>query len=91
VPEYFTVTPGQVLNFISTSTSTGYVVLTEDDVMATLSISATSLRPIKHLMRLRLTARGLMITTFRFSRRCLMGRRREPVALIDRVAIRTSL
>ena len=29
VPEYFTVTPGQVLNFISTSTSTGYVVLTE--------------------------------------------------------------
>jgi hypothetical protein len=28
-PEYFTVTPGQVLNFISTSTSTGYVVLTE--------------------------------------------------------------
>ena len=29
VPEYFAVTPGQVLNFISTSTSTGYVVLTE--------------------------------------------------------------
>jgi hypothetical protein len=29
VPEYFCVTPGQVLNFISTSTSTGYVVLTE--------------------------------------------------------------
>jgi hypothetical protein len=28
VPEYFAVTPGQVLNFISTSTSTGYVVLT---------------------------------------------------------------
>ena len=28
-PEYFCVTPGQVLNFISTSTSTGYVVLTE--------------------------------------------------------------
>lgn len=28
-PEYFTVTPGQVLNFISTSTSTGYVSLTE--------------------------------------------------------------
>ena len=28
-PEYFAVTPGQVLNFISTSTSTGYVVLTE--------------------------------------------------------------
>jgi hypothetical protein len=27
--EYFTVTPGQVLNFISTSTSTGYVSLTE--------------------------------------------------------------
>ena len=27
--EYFTVTPGQVLNFISTSTSTGYVALTE--------------------------------------------------------------
>jgi hypothetical protein len=27
--EYFAVTPGQVLNFISTSTSTGYVVLTE--------------------------------------------------------------
>jgi hypothetical protein len=29
VPEYFTCTPGQVLNFISMSTSTGYVVLTE--------------------------------------------------------------
>jgi hypothetical protein len=29
VPEYFTVTSGQVLNFISTSTSTGYVALTE--------------------------------------------------------------
>jgi hypothetical protein len=29
VPEYFIVTSGQVLNFISTSTSTGYVVLTE--------------------------------------------------------------
>jgi|RhiMetdeSRZDD1v2_1073273.scaffolds.fasta_scaffold2710944_1 hypothetical protein len=29
LPEYFAVTPGQVLNFISTSTSTGYVVLTE--------------------------------------------------------------
>ena len=29
VPEYFAVTPGQVLNFISTSTSTGYVCLTE--------------------------------------------------------------
>jgi hypothetical protein len=28
-PEYFCVTPGQVLNFLSTSTSTGYVVLTE--------------------------------------------------------------
>jgi hypothetical protein len=28
-PEFFAVTPGQVLNFISTSTSTGYVVLTE--------------------------------------------------------------
>jgi hypothetical protein len=28
-PEYFAVTPGQVLNFISTSTSTGYVSLTE--------------------------------------------------------------
>lgn len=27
--EYFTVSPGQVLNFISTSTSTGYVVVTE--------------------------------------------------------------
>jgi hypothetical protein len=27
--EYFTVTPGQLLNFISTSTSTGYVSLTE--------------------------------------------------------------
>src|SRR5262245_61084475 len=29
VPEYFAVTSGQVLNFISTSTSTGYVVWTE--------------------------------------------------------------
>jgi hypothetical protein len=29
VPGYFNVTSGQVLNFISTSTSTGYVVLTE--------------------------------------------------------------
>jgi hypothetical protein len=29
VPEYFAVTPGQVLNFISTSTSTGYVSITE--------------------------------------------------------------
>lgn len=29
VPEYFAVTSGQVLNFISTSTSTGYVVVTE--------------------------------------------------------------
>jgi hypothetical protein len=29
VGEYFTVSPGQVLNCISTSTSTGYVVLTE--------------------------------------------------------------
>jgi hypothetical protein len=28
-PEYFCVTPGQQLNFISTSTSTGYVSLTE--------------------------------------------------------------
>jgi hypothetical protein len=28
-PEYFAVTPGQVLNFISTSKSTGYFVLTE--------------------------------------------------------------
>ena len=28
-PEYFAVTPGQQFNFISTSTSTGYVVLTE--------------------------------------------------------------
>jgi hypothetical protein len=28
-PEYFAVSPGQVLNFISTSTSTGYVVFTE--------------------------------------------------------------
>jgi hypothetical protein len=28
-PEYFAVTHGQHLNFISTSTSTGYVVLTE--------------------------------------------------------------
>jgi hypothetical protein len=29
VPEYFTVTSGQVLNFISTSTSSGYVSLSE--------------------------------------------------------------
>jgi len=29
VPEYFAVTRGQQLNFISTSTSTGWVVLTE--------------------------------------------------------------
>jgi hypothetical protein len=29
VPEYFTCTSGQVLNFISTSTSTGYVCWTE--------------------------------------------------------------
>src|SRR5512139_192080 len=29
VGEYFTVSPGQVLNFISTSTSTGYIVVTE--------------------------------------------------------------
>jgi hypothetical protein len=29
VPEYFAVTSGQVLNFISTSTSSGYVCLTE--------------------------------------------------------------
>jgi hypothetical protein len=29
VPEYFSVTPGQVLNFISSSTSTGWVTLTE--------------------------------------------------------------
>ena len=29
LPEYFAVTRGQQLNFISTSTSTGYVVLTE--------------------------------------------------------------
>ena len=28
-PEYFGCSPGQQLNFISTSTSTGYVVLTE--------------------------------------------------------------
>jgi hypothetical protein len=28
-PEYFAVTSGQVLNFISTSTSSGYVALTE--------------------------------------------------------------
>ena len=28
-PEYFIVTSGQVLNFISTSTSTGYVTFTE--------------------------------------------------------------
>ena len=29
LPEYFTASPGQVFNFISTSTSTGYVVVTE--------------------------------------------------------------
>src|SRR5262249_510260 len=29
VPEYFICSPGQVLNFISTSTSSGYVVATE--------------------------------------------------------------
>ena len=29
VPEYFGCSPGQVLNLISTSTSTGYVMLTE--------------------------------------------------------------
>jgi hypothetical protein len=29
VPEHFTVTSGQVLNFISTSTSTGYMTFTE--------------------------------------------------------------
>jgi hypothetical protein len=29
VPEYFAVTAGQHLNFISTSTSTGYVVVSE--------------------------------------------------------------
>jgi hypothetical protein len=29
VPEYFAVTSGQVLNFLTTSTSTGYVCLTE--------------------------------------------------------------
>jgi hypothetical protein len=29
VPEYFAVTSGQVLNFLTTSTSTGYVVCTE--------------------------------------------------------------
>jgi hypothetical protein len=29
VPEYFAVTPGQVFSFISTSTSSGYVSLTE--------------------------------------------------------------
>jgi hypothetical protein len=29
LPEYFAVTPGQQLNFLSTSTSTGYVVVTE--------------------------------------------------------------
>lgn len=29
VPEYFAVTSGQVLNFISTSTSTGYVTFSE--------------------------------------------------------------
>jgi hypothetical protein len=39
VPEYFAVTPGQVLNFISTSTSTGYVSLTEMSWIAKLLIS----------------------------------------------------
>src|SRR5262245_10058723 len=29
VPEYFAVTSGQVLNFLTTSTSTGYCVVTE--------------------------------------------------------------
>jgi hypothetical protein len=29
VPEYFAVTSGQVLNFLTTSTSTGYVTVTE--------------------------------------------------------------
>ena len=29
VPEYFSCTSGQVLNFISTSTSTGYVIVSE--------------------------------------------------------------
>lgn len=29
LPEYFTVTSGQVLNFLTTSTSTGYVVVSE--------------------------------------------------------------
>jgi hypothetical protein len=29
VPEYFAVTSGQVLNFLTTSTSTGYVVISE--------------------------------------------------------------
>jgi hypothetical protein len=29
VPEYFAVTSGQVLNFLTTSTSTGYVVVSE--------------------------------------------------------------
>ena len=29
VPEYFTVTSGQVLNFLTTSTSTGYLVISE--------------------------------------------------------------
>jgi hypothetical protein len=29
LPEYFTVTSGQVLNFLTTSTSTGYVSLSE--------------------------------------------------------------
>jgi hypothetical protein len=29
LPEYFAVTSGQVLNFLTTSTSTGYVVVTE--------------------------------------------------------------
>jgi hypothetical protein len=33
VPEYFCVTPGQVLNFISTSTSTGYVGADRDNLM----------------------------------------------------------
>lgn len=29
LPEYFAVTSGQVLNFLTTSTSTGYVTITE--------------------------------------------------------------
>ena len=29
VPEYFTVSPGQVLNYLSTSTSSGYVTVSE--------------------------------------------------------------